>query len=127
MAATEENSLSSAGKGLIEEIKAQDLPKNPSPPDSIKHEAAVEEKKAPRDTRNRAGHWTCTHPGCDKVYTRRTSLRDHMRKHLNQQFTCPIEGCCSKFTEKRNVMKHLEYVHKLTSSQKSYQAAKANV
>jgi general transcription factor IIIA len=83
----------------------------------------------------------CTHPGCDKIYTRIGNLNVHVRNvHEKRRFICGesevtvdcappdavITGCGRDFAHKSSLIDHIRSAHLgMDSSQKSKRKAKA--
>jgi len=51
--------------------------------------------------------YTCTIPGCDKVYRHSSSLRDHMHAHsdVKRPYACTL--CDWAFSERSNLQRHM--------------------
>ncbi len=51
----------------------------------------------------------CDYEGCDRTYSRKSSLMTHIRScHNRQQFKCTHEDCDKSFRHKKSLNKHLE-------------------
>ena len=53
--------------------------------------------------------YPCEHENCDSWFTKRSSLTNHMQKHMGQHLTCDI--CNKKFTYKQNFYEHRKFRH----------------
>ena len=57
----------------------------------------------------------CEVPGCNKSYTRKERLNEHLKHiHLGQYdvlFRCPVDGCNKSYTRKERLNIHLKSIH----------------
>ena len=71
------------------------------------------ETSAPRQVsapyRPRTHH--CLSKGCDKVFTAKSSLNEHMRKHTQQTYVCTQSGCGKQLANAKGLRRHLESAH----------------
>eukprot|EP00744_Colponema_vietnamica_P001703 GILI01002795.1.p1 GENE.GILI01002795.1~~GILI01002795.1.p1 ORF type:complete len:465 (-),score=128.55 GILI01002795.1:392-1786(-) len=70
---------------------------NPNSPDSASSPA----------TDDSAGHYPCSEPGCDSVFSSFNSLRRHQRQHTTDRpYKCDYPSCTSSFTRQSDLKTH---------------------
>eukprot|EP00898_Chlorokybus_atmophyticus_P009209 jgi/Chlat1/928/Chrsp108S01363 len=57
--------------------------------------------------------YVCTHPGCEKSYTRREHLNRHAQTHIAEapQFACSVPGCGITCNNGDNFLRHMRQMH----------------
>ncbi len=56
--------------------------------------------------------YLCTYPGCDKAFSRPSSLRIHGHSHTGEKpYACPIRGCGKRFSVRSNMKRHEKGCH----------------